>query len=67
MSKSHECNQDSNVQTNRKNTNQEGSLSRRLLLEAVRPELQVSEPLPRVFRQLAHLAVRVGGQRSRPG
>lgn len=48
-------------------TNQEGSLKCRLFLEAVGPELQVSEPLPRVLRQLAHLAVCVGGQRSRPG
>lgn len=48
-------------------TDQEGPLERRLLLEVVRAELQVSEPLPRVLRQLAHLAVRVGGQRSRPG
>lgn len=64
MSTSHDCKQDLSTQ---KKTNQEGSLKRRLLLEVVRSELQVPEPLPRVLRQLAHLAVRVGGQRPRPG
>lgn len=48
-------------------TNQEGPLDRCLLFKVMRPELEMAEPLPGVLRQLAHLAVGVRGQGSRPG